>query len=68
MGIVVKFSTIADGCWIEDAQANADRTGRERCWRFDSAGRAEWIYLSDLSGPAPRWLGHVYTTKDFTFA
>lgn len=67
-GIVVKFSTAAGGCWIEDAQDSADRTGNERCWRFDDKGRAEWARLSDLTAPAPRWFGHQYTAKDFVLA
>lgn len=68
--IVAKFSTLSGGVWIEDAQdGGAERTGAERCWRFDKDGRAEYAILADISeNPAPRWFGHVYTERDFILA
>ena len=69
-GIVAKFSTVAGGCWIEDAPLSnsGERTGHERCWRFDREGRAEWLYLRDAKDPSPRWFGHQYKASDFILA
>ena len=63
-GIVAKFSTIAGGAWIEQAETPF---GTTRVWRFDDAGRAEWADLAELTGgnPAPRWFGHQFTAVDF---
>lgn len=70
MAIVAKFSTLAGGCFIEQLPAVTEEySGRERCFRFDSAGRCEYAILADLNSgnPAPRWFGHQYTEKDFVF-
>lgn len=66
--MVVSFSTIAGGVWIENF-GGMERTGRERCFRFDKEGRAEFATLYSLQndGERARWFGHVYTSKDFTF-
>lgn len=63
-GIVAKFSTLAGGVWIEQAETPL---GTTRVWRFDGDGNAEWISLDILveGDPAPRWFGHQYTAKDF---
>jgi len=57
--IVAKFSTIAGGTWIDVAS--------DRCFRFDSEGRAEYAQLSELrdSPRMARWYGHSATEKDF---
>lgn len=64
MSIVVSFSTISNGSWIEE-----DKTplGTTRVWRFID-GHAEWADLDDLlsNNPMPRWYGSCYTSKDFT--
>lgn len=63
----LKFSTVAGGVWVEDLPDSAERTGSERCFRFDAQGRAEWASLADLveNGERARWFGHVYTAADF---
>lgn len=67
--MLVKFSTLAGGVFIEDTGAD-ERRGSDRCFRFDAKGRAEYALFADLIGsnPAPRWFGHLYTEKDFLFA
>jgi hypothetical protein len=68
MGVVVKFSTAGGGCFIEDLPGDhQERTGAERCWRFDSKGRSEWTTLSDLLEGNARWYGHQFTEADFIF-
>lgn len=66
--MVVSFSTIANGVFIE-VVAGMDRTGRERCFRFDKEGNAEYALLSELqsNSNAARWYGHAYKAKDFVF-
>lgn len=65
--IVASFSTVAGGVWVEDVPGREERTGSERCFRFDSEGRAEYAILKDAQerGEGCRWFGHVYTSKDF---
>lgn len=67
--MLVKFSTLAGGVFIEVLDGT-DRVGRERCFRFDAKGNAEWASYADLvsSNPSPRWFGHVFRQSDFTFA
>ena len=67
--MLLKFSTLAGGVFIEDTGAD-ERKASDRCFRFDSAGRAEYAFFADLisSHPAPRWFGHLFTEKDFIFA
>jgi len=65
---VLSFATIAGGVWVEDLPGDhADRTGAERCFRFDSEGRAEWCPLAALweDEARARWYGHQLTAKDF---
>lgn len=66
--MLVKFSTLAGGVFIE--VADAIREGQERCFRFDRNGNAEFAYYADLtsSNPAPRWFGHQFKERDFVFA
>lgn len=66
--MVVSFSTIAGGVWIENL-GGMERSGKERCFRFDKDGNAEYATLQSLQadGERARWFGHVYTSKDFTF-
>jgi len=42
----------------------------DRCFRFDANGNAEYALFADLTGsnPAPRWFGHQFRERDFTFA
>jgi hypothetical protein len=63
-GIVAKFSTLAGGSWVEQAQTPY---GTTRVWRFDERGNSEWADLADLQGsnPAPRWFGHQFKAQDF---
>jgi len=67
--MLVKFSTLAGGVFIEDTGAD-ERRGSDRCFRFDSQGNAEYALFADLTGknPAPRWFGHCFKEKDFLFA
>lgn len=67
--MLLKFSTLAGGVFIEDTGA-AERRASDRCFRFDAAGNAEYAFFATLTGndPAPRWFGHVFKEKDFLFA
>lgn len=67
--MIVKFSTLAGGVFIEDTGAS-ERRASDRCFRFDANGNAEYALLGDLcsTNPAPRWFGHVFKEKDFLFA
>lgn len=66
--MVVSFSTLANGVWIE-VLTGMDRSGAERCFRFDKSGNAEYALLKDLSdnGERARWFGHAFKAKDFVF-
>ena len=66
--MLVKFSTLAGGVFIE---VTADeRQPSARCFRFDENGNAEYALFAELtnSNPAPRWFGHMFKERDFTFA
>jgi hypothetical protein len=67
--MLVKFSTLAGGVFIEDTGAD-ERKPSDRCFRFDELGHAEWASFADLTGsnPAPRWFGHSYPASQFVFA
>jgi len=67
--MLVKFSTLAGGVFIEVGNGDA-RTQQDRCFRFDANGNAEWAAYADLTSanPAPRWFGHCFKEKDFLFA
>lgn len=67
--LVVKFSTLAGGVFIEDTGAE-ERNPSDRCFRFDENGNSEYALYADLtsSNPAPRWFGHCYKERDFVFA
>lgn len=67
--MLVKFSTLAGGVFIEDTSAD-ERRPSDRCFRFDKSGNAEYALFADLvsSNPAPRWFSHVYKERDFIFA
>ena len=66
--MVVSFSTLANGVFVE-VLSGMERTGRERCFRFDKNGNAEYAVLSELQArpDAARWYGHAYKAKDFVF-
>ena len=67
--MLVKFSTIAGGVFIEVTESN-EYEGKDRCFRFDKEGRAEYAFYADLVGsnPAPRWYGHIGRQEDFVLA
>lgn len=67
--MLLKFSTLAGGVFIEDTGADERRDG-DRCFRFDGQGNAEYALYGELVGhnPAPRWFGHAFKAPDFTFA
>lgn len=69
VAMLVKFSTLAGGVFIEESGAY-ERRPSDRCFRFDATGRAEYALFSDLisNNPAPRWFGHLFTAKEFVFA
>lgn len=66
--IVVKFSTLAEGVFIEVGSADEYQPS-DRCFRFDQKGNAEYAFHADLvsNNPAPRWFGHSFNAKDFIF-
>ena len=66
--MVVSFSTLANGVFVE-VLSGMERTGRERCFRFNKNGNAEYAILSELIDrpSAARWYGHAYKAKDFVF-
>lgn len=70
MTIKVQFAALAGGVYIETGDNNPDHDDFDRCFRFDSEGRAEYAYLIDLidGNPAPRWHAHQYIARDFEFA
>ena len=61
--------TLANGVFIED-NGSEERKPSDRCFRFDANGNAEYALFADLTGsnPAPRWFGHQFRERDFTFA
>ena len=67
--MLVKFSTLADGVFIEVTEAD-ERQPSDRCFRFDGKGNAEYAFFADLisSNPAPRWFAHCFHERQFTFA
>lgn len=67
--MLVKFSTLAGGVFIECGDAE-ERRASDRCFRFDASGNAEYALFGDLTSanPAPRWFGHQFKERDFTFA
>lgn len=69
VAMLLKFSTLSGGVFIEDTGAD-ERRPSDRCFRFDANGNAEYALFADLIGsnPAPRWFGHVFKEKDFLFA
>ncbi len=66
--MLVKFATLAGGVFIE-VTASEDRKASDRCFRFVN-GNAEYAFYGDLASnnPAPRWYGHMYKEREFTFA
>ena len=67
--MLVKFSTLADGVFIEATGAE-EYSASDRCFRFDKNGNAEWASYGDLTSnnPSPRWFHHCYKESDFVFA
>lgn len=61
-GIVAKFSTVAGGVWIEQAETPI---GTTRAWRFDEGGNAEWACLDAIKAGNARWFGHQFKAQDF---
>lgn len=68
--MLVKFSTLAGGVFIEVYGSREYHLPEDRCFRFDKDGNAEWSFYSDLTSgnPRPRWYGHQFKEKDFIFA
>lgn len=67
--MLVKFATLAGGVFIEQRDEGEYRADT-RCFRFLANGSAEFAHYGDLVSvnPAPRWYGHVFKERDFTFA
>ena len=67
--MLVKFSTLADGVFIEVTDA-MEYQPSDRCFRFDTAGNAEYAIFADLisNNPAPRWFADCFHERQFTFA
>lgn len=74
--MLVKFSTLAGGVWIEvlpptrESNPSDEYHRTDRCFRFDKEGNSEYAYYGDLisGNPAPRWYSHQFKSSDFTFA
>jgi len=70
--MIVKFSTLAGGVWIEDNEEayGSDRTGDERCFRFSKTGKAQYAILSHLlkDEKTATWQSINLMEKDFLFA
>jgi hypothetical protein len=67
--MIVKFSTLAGGVFIEVKPGAVDYQPADRCFRFDRDGNAEYALLVDLkSNPSPRWWGHAFKADQFVFA
>ena len=47
--MLVKFSTLANGVFIED-NGTDERKFSDRCFRFDANGNAEYALFADLTG------------------
>lgn len=69
IGALECFVTEHNGVFIED-NGTDERKPSDRCFRFDANGNAEYALFADLTGsnPAPRWFGHQFRERDFTFA
>ena len=67
--MLVKFSTLANGVFIEVTGAEEHQPS-DRCFRFDDRGNAEYALFADLTGgnPAPRWFAHQFNAGQFEFA
>lgn len=67
--MLVKFSTLANGVFIEVGDSDEYAAGA-RCFRFDDSGNAEYAILADLKSgnPAPRWFHHSFKESEFMFA
>lgn len=68
--MLVKFSTLAGGVFIEVRSDKNEYSHSDRCFRFDAKGNSEYAFYGDLisNNPAPRWYGHSFKEKDFIFA
>lgn len=68
--MVVKFSTLMGGVFIEIRGDGYLYEPGNRCFRFDEKGNSEYTFYRELAGkgPHPRWYAHQYKEKDFTFA
>lgn len=66
--LVVKFSTLAGGVFIEET--GPARLPTDRCFRFDAQGGAEYAFYADVTAQRSpiRWYAHAYTDADFLFA
>lgn len=69
MALVVKFSTLAGGVFIEE-NGTPERKPEDRCFRFSAGGAAEYAAWGELmSDPdRARWYGHQFRERDFLFA
>lgn len=65
--IVVKFSTLRGGVFIEQDDTSDAYKPSTRCFRFGENGSVEWSSYGDLTSnnPAPRWFGHAYRADQF---
>lgn len=64
--MIVKFSTLANGVFIEQRD-ESEYAADTRCFRFDDAGNAEYAFYGDLTSnnPAPRWYAHAFKAERF---
>lgn len=67
--MLVKFSTIAGGLFIEE-NGTGERLPDDRCFRFDAEGNSEYALFADVveNGKFARFFGHIFVARDFTFA
>lgn len=68
--MLVKFSLLAGGVFIEVHAGREEYQDDDRCFRFDDMGRAEYALYGDLisGNPSPRWYHHQFNKTDFIFA
>lgn len=66
--IVVKFSTLRGGVFIEQSD-EAEYRPNTRCFRASWDSSMEYALYGDLvsNNPAPRWYAHAFPQSRFTF-
>lgn len=69
--MLVKFSTLAGGVFIEQKGDKPEYEATDRCFRNTRHGSGiEWAYYADCvrDGERARFYGSIYKASDFIFA